>query len=107
MHVLFCIQLEAQRSGLPDPIQRFRRLYFDPGPYSVCRRAVELAVETFGADRLLFSSDYGPTPQLEPALERIRGSARLTAQDKHLIFRENAVKILSKKDIRVYPSAQD
>jgi predicted TIM-barrel fold metal-dependent hydrolase len=82
-----------------DPIKRFRRIYFDPGPYSVCRRAVELTVEVFGADRLLFGSDYGPMPALEPAIATINGLSRLTGEDKSRIFRENGKALLLRKGI--------
>ncbi|MDW5266060.1 MULTISPECIES: amidohydrolase family protein [Acidobacteriaceae] len=93
------IREATQRDNTPDPLQRLRRIYFDPGPYSVLQRSVELAAETFGSDRILFGSDYGPAPALEPAISKIGGSSRLTAEDKRNIFSANAKQLLARHGI--------
>lgn len=95
----YLAELISQGDQTGDPIQRLRRVYFDPGPYSVLQRSVELAAETFGSDRILFGSDYGPAAALEPAIGKIGSSARLTAEDKRKIFFENASRLLVKHGV--------
>src|SRR5690606_14837354 len=46
--------------GISDPLARLRRIYLEPGPYSSTRTDwVQHAVSRFGADRILFGTDYG------------------------------------------------
>ena len=47
----------------------------------------------FGADRILFESDSGPTESIVPTIESVKRAA-LTADEKALIFAGNGVRLL-------------
>ena len=90
------IQQWGRFSGTPiDAAERLRRLYFDPGPYSVTPRSVKAAVEAIGADRILFGSDFGPMPSIQPALDAL--DAALSPHERELIYVENGRKLLAAK----------
>ncbi|AHF94776.1 hypothetical protein OPIT5_26540 [Opitutaceae bacterium TAV5] len=78
-----------------DPVKKFRRLYFDPGPYSTTPRSVRAAVDAFGADRILFGSDYGPMPSIRKGIETL--DAILTEEERRLIYVENGRALLAAK----------
>jgi predicted TIM-barrel fold metal-dependent hydrolase len=52
----------------------------------------------FGADRILFGTDSGPTATLAPTVESVN-HAELTPEQKRQIFSENARRILAPKGI--------
>ncbi len=76
---------------------RFRRLYFDPGPYSLSPRSVELTARVFGADRLLFGSDYGPMPDINVLLAKLNEA--YTPEQQQQIYIENGRKLATEKGI--------
>lgn len=94
------ISLAARRSGGPDPVERLRRVYLDTGPYGESPRAVALAAKVFGADRVLFGSDFGPNPAIAPFIASVN-AAPLTAEEKRLIFVENARRLLRRHNVAV------
>jgi predicted TIM-barrel fold metal-dependent hydrolase len=98
-YVVEHIQQAAKRSGQPDPIDKLRRLYLDPGPYSQTPRSVVSAVRAFGADRILFGSDYGPNPDISVGIKAISESG-LTPDELNLIFIENGRKLLAEKGVK-------
>lgn len=74
----------------PFPSARFRGLVYDCA--SLGPRALELAVEAFGSDRVMFGTDY-PIFSPEPALNAIEES-RLTEAQKALVRRGTAERVL-------------
>jgi predicted TIM-barrel fold metal-dependent hydrolase len=76
---------------------KLRRLYFDPGPYSLSPRSVELTARTFGADRLLFGSDYGPMPDIGLQLTKLKEA--YTPQLQRLVYVENGRRLLAEKGV--------
>ncbi len=98
-YVVEHIQRGAKRVGALDPAEKLRRLYFDPGPYSQTPRSVVSAVRAFGADRILFGSDYGPNPDISVGIKAISESG-LSPDELNLIFVENARKLLAEKGVK-------
>lgn len=98
-YVIEHIQQSARRSAQADPIDKLRRLYLDPGPYSLTPRSVVSAVRALGADRILFGSDYGPNPDVGTGIKAIQESG-LTEEELNLIFVENGRKLLAEKGVK-------
>ena len=84
-----------------DPIERLRRVYFDPGPYSRNGKWVSLAVETIGADRLLFGTDYGVgggiRGDVAPAIATL--DSVLTPAQRQAIYVDNSRALLKSKGL--------
>ena len=84
-----------------DPLAKLRRLYIDPGPYSRNGPWVRQAAEAFGADRILFGTDFGvgggDRGDVGPALTSL--DAALTGKQQQLIYRENTEKLLRAKGL--------
>jgi predicted TIM-barrel fold metal-dependent hydrolase len=99
-HLIHSILPAARANGVRDPIAKLRRLYLDPGPYSV-RNApwVKLAAEQFGADRILFGTDYGVgggrRGDVGPALATL--DATLNEIERQLIYFENSRALIAAK----------
>jgi predicted TIM-barrel fold metal-dependent hydrolase len=91
----------AEKSGVKDPLQKLRRLYIDPGPYSRIGDWVELAASKLGADRILFGTDYGvnggTNGDVGPAIATL--DAALTPQQRQLIYIDNSRALLESKGI--------
>lgn len=89
-------RLEAvtRSRGLEQPFdrERLRLLHYDCA--SLGPRAVELAVNTIGADRILFGTDY-PIFQAEDALEAVERAA-ISENDKQSIRSDNAAALLAR-----------
>jgi predicted TIM-barrel fold metal-dependent hydrolase len=98
-YMMELIQSQASQQGLADPVQRFRRIYLDPGPYCTLPRTVAMTVEVFGADRMLFGSDYGPMPDIGLAMKRINES-KLSLKERNQIFVENGTRLLDAKGVK-------
>jgi len=94
-YVIEHIQSGAARAGVGDPVEKFRRLYLDPGPYSTSPRSVLAAVQAFGADRILFGSDYGPMPTISAGIASL--DATLSPAQRRLIYVENGLALLKTK----------
>ncbi len=101
-HLLDSIIPAARNNGIADPLAKFRRLYLDPGPYSV-RNAewVALAANKLGADRILFGTDYGvgggKRGDVGPALDTL--DRVLTDDQRKLIYFENSRALLAAKGL--------
>jgi predicted TIM-barrel fold metal-dependent hydrolase len=61
-------------------------------------RGIALAAKVFGADRILFGSDSGPTESIVPTIESVKQAA-LTADEKALIFTGNGQRLLQAKGV--------
>ena len=92
------IQLAAEEGGQPNPAERLRRIYLDTGQSGRGPRGIALAAKVFGADRILFGTDSGPTATLAPTVESVN-RAELTPEQKRQIFSDNARRILATKGI--------
>jgi predicted TIM-barrel fold metal-dependent hydrolase len=92
------IQMASEESGQPVPAHRFHRVYLDTGQSGRGPRGIALAAKVFGADRILFGTDSGPTATLVPTVESVN-RAEVSADDKRQIFSDNARRILAAKGI--------
>jgi predicted TIM-barrel fold metal-dependent hydrolase len=79
------------------PLESFRRVYFDSGVIGRGPHALELAVKTFGADRILFGTDFPPLPTLDKTVAAF-DQADLNAQQREQILSGNALHLLREKD---------
>jgi predicted TIM-barrel fold metal-dependent hydrolase len=92
------IQMAAEEAGNPVPAKRFRSVYLDTGQSGRGPRNIALAAKVFGADRILFGSDSGPTESIVPTVESVKQAA-LTGDEKALIFTGNGVRLLRAKGV--------
>jgi len=69
------IQMAAEEGGQPLPASRWLRVYLDTGQSGRGLRSVALAAKVFGADRLLFGSDSGPTEAVGPVIQSVKQAA--------------------------------
>ncbi|MFV2035557.1 MAG: amidohydrolase family protein, partial [Halocynthiibacter sp.] len=84
----------VRRPGQTPVTERARRIYADCG--SLGPRAIEMAVEVFGADRILLGTDT-PTFKAEWALSAVN-DAEISDSDKLGILRGNALALLRRHD---------
>ena len=97
-HVVEAVEQRTSRDGLPSPIPKLRRIYLDTGATGRGPRGIALAARVIGADRILFGSDYGPWPSIEPFIQGV-ADADLTPEQRHLIFVENGRALLASKGL--------
>ena len=96
-HTEFLV-LGAQRAGVNgDPSTALRRVYIDTGVFGRGPRAVTLAVEALGADRILFGSDY-PLAPINPTLDAIH-RANISDADREKILSTNGLDLLASKNL--------
>jgi len=82
------------RLNIKDPLARLRRIYLEPGPYSSSNGEwVALAARKFGADRILFGTDYGvgggtSQDRLAPSIASL--DKALTPAERQLIYTDNS-----------------
>lgn len=91
--VIEAVEQRTERAGQANPRERLRRIYLDTGATGRGPRGIALAAKVFGADRILFGSDYGPWPSIAPFIAGV-AAAEISAEDKRLIYRENGQAIL-------------
>jgi predicted TIM-barrel fold metal-dependent hydrolase len=92
------LTLGAQRAGVNgDPYRALRRVYIDTGVFGRGPRAVALAVEALGADRILFGSDY-PLAPINPTLDAIQRAA-ISDSDREKILSTNGLELLASKGV--------
>lgn len=92
------LALGAQRAGISgDPAAALRRVYIDTGVFGRGPRAVALAVEALGADRILLGSDY-PLAPINPTLEAIH-RANISDSDREKILSTNGLELLAAKGV--------
>ncbi len=89
--------------GIKDPLARLRRIYLEPGPYSGSNAEwVAYAAAKFGADRILFGTDYGvgggtAADRLTPSVAAL--DKALTAAQRQLIYVDNTRALLKAKGL--------
>lgn len=88
------LEQRALRAGEPSPREKFRRIYVDTGASGSRPENITLAVRAFGADRVLFGTDFGPWVSVEPFLEGV-AAASLTASERELILAGNSGSLLA------------
>jgi len=102
-YLIDSIIASGPRAGIRDPLASLRRIYLEPGPYSGSNPDwVAYTAAKFGADRILFGTDYGvgggaATDRLGPsvaALDRV-----LTTQQRQLIYVDNTRALLKAKGL--------
>ena len=89
-----------QKSGIGrnppvDALKLFKRIYIEPGPYCTLPQEVAKTVEVFGADNILFGTDYGPAADMGVQVDGFN-SADLTLKERRQIMVDNGVKLLKK-----------
>jgi len=92
------IQMAAEEAGSPVPAKRFTRVYLDTGQSGRGPRGIAMAAKVFGADRILFGTDSGPTTSIGPTIESVQQAA-VTADEKALIFSGNGRRLLAAKGV--------
>jgi len=97
-HLAEAVEQRTERDGLPSPIPKLRRIYLDTGATGRGPRGIALAAKVFGADRILFGSDYGPWPSIEPFVKGVADAA-LTPEERHLIYIDNGRALLAAKGL--------
>lgn len=97
-YLIDTIVASGRRIGIADPLARLRRIYLEPGPYSSTNPEwVALAAAKFGADRILFGTDYGvgggtSVDRLQPSIAALNKA--LTPQQRQLIYSDNSRTLL-------------
>jgi len=92
-HLIEAVGQRTSRAGQPDPTPRLRRLYYDTGATGRGPRGIALAAQVIGADRIVFGSDFGPWPSIEPFVQGVVDSG-LGEADRNRIYFENAGELL-------------
>src|SRR5258708_12216548 len=97
--------MAAEDAGQPVPAKRFRSVYLDTGQSGRGPRGIALAAKVFGADRILFGTDSGPTSLVGQTIASVR-QASITAEEKQQILVENGRRLLEGKTAarRLYPT---
>jgi predicted TIM-barrel fold metal-dependent hydrolase len=90
------IQMAAEDAGQPVAAKRFRSVYLDTGQSGRGPRGIALAAKVFGADRILFGTDSGPTSLVGPTIASVKQAA-LTAEEMQQILVENGRRLLEAK----------
>jgi predicted TIM-barrel fold metal-dependent hydrolase len=93
------IQMAAEAAGEPVPAKRFRSVYLDTGQSGRGPRGIALAAKVFGADRILFGTDSGPTSSVAETIASVK-QAPLTTEEKQQIFVENGRRLLEARGVK-------
>ncbi len=89
------IQFAQEAAGQPDTTQRLRRLYYDTGQFGRGPHNIAHTVNVFGAERIVFGSDYGPQGSILPYIQALE-RAEVASGEKNKIFTRNAKAIFEK-----------
>jgi predicted TIM-barrel fold metal-dependent hydrolase len=102
-YIIDSIIAAGPRLNVKDPLSRLRRIYLEPGPYSGSNSDwVAYAAAKFGADRILFGTDYGvgggaATDRLTPSVTAL--DKALTPAQRQLIYIDNTRTLLKAKGL--------
>jgi predicted TIM-barrel fold metal-dependent hydrolase len=102
-YLIDSIIASGPRLNIKDPLARLRRIYLEPGPYSSSNGEwVALAAQKFGADRILFGTDYGvgggtSQDRLAPSVASLNKA--LTPSQRQLIYVDNSRTLLKARGI--------
>ena len=94
------VQQSAATNGIVDIKSKFSRIYLDTGAGGRGPEAIALATRVFGAEQILFGTDYGAAASVVPVIENLERSP-ISAQDREKIFRDNARSLLASKGVAV------
>jgi len=89
----------APRSKEPTAA-KFRQIYLDTGAGGRGPEAIALAVRVFGADRIVFGTDYAPQASVAPVIDNI-GQSPLTAAQRRAVFSESPRQLLAAKGVKL------
>jgi hypothetical protein len=104
-YLIDSIVANGRHRGVRDPLARLRRIYLEPGPYSSTNGEwVALAAAKFGADRILFGTDYGvgggtSADRLAPSIATL--DKVLTADQRRLLYVDNTRTLLAAKGVEI------
>ena len=82
----------ASRSGPATP-GKFRQIYLDTGAGGRGPEAIALAARVFGAERIVFGTDYAPAASVAPVIANLNASP-LSETERRAIFSDNARQLL-------------
>ncbi len=89
----------APRSKEPTAA-KFRQIYLDTGAGGRGPEAIALAVRVFGADRIVFGTDYAPQASVAPVIANIVQSS-LTAFQRRAVFTDTPRALLASKGVKL------
>ncbi len=94
------VQQAAGPANIVDIKSKFRNIYLDTGAGGRGPEAIALAVRVFGAEQILFGTDYGAAASVVPVIENVERSP-ITAEDRRKVFSDNARNLLASKGVAV------
>lgn len=94
------VEQNAANNGITDIPSKFRRIYLDTGAGGRGPEAIAVAARVFGADQILFGTDYGAAASVVPVIDNLNRSP-LTPADRQKIFRDNGRALLAAKGVAV------
>lgn len=83
------IQFAQEAAGQPDTTLRLRRLYYDTGQFGRGPNNIAHTAKVFGAERIVFGSDYGPQGSIVPYVQAVE-QTEVSKTYKDKIFTGNA-----------------
>ena len=89
----------APRSKEPTAA-KFRQIYLDTGAGGRGPEAIALAVRVFGADRIVFGTDYAPQASVAPVIANIVQSP-LTAFQRRAVFTDTPRALLASTGVKL------
>ena len=93
------IEFAEEAGRLPSSLKKFHRIYVDTGNSGRGPRGIAMAAQVFGADRILFGSDYGPSSSIQPYIDSVQ-RAPISESEKQAILVQNGRALLAAKGIR-------
>ena len=78
----------------------FSSVYLDTGQSGRGPRGIALAAKVFGADRILFGTDSGPTDSIAPTMASVKQAA-LTTEEKQQILFGNGRRLMEAKGVKI------
>lgn len=93
-------EIFADRLGGPPHPARLGRLFLDTGAAGQGPAAIGLSTDVFGAERIVFGSDYAPAPDIAPVIEHVH-QAPISTAARDAIFTANARSLLARHGVAV------
>jgi predicted TIM-barrel fold metal-dependent hydrolase len=89
------LQFAEKAAKAPDSVSKLRRVYVDTGQFGSGPNNIAFAARVFGADRILFGSDYGAQESIAPYIESVQ-RAPLEPKHRQAVYSGNAQKIFAR-----------
>jgi predicted TIM-barrel fold metal-dependent hydrolase len=86
------LEFAEKAAKVPSSLPKLRRVYLDTGQFGSGPRNMAFAAKVFGADRILFGSDYGAQASVTPYIDAVNESG-LNPKDQEAVFASNARRI--------------